>query len=95
MKHFEPFLSKSQHGFTNGKSCLSNLLECFDKIDEIMSNGQDVDIIYLDFQKAFDTVPHQRMLYKLRSYGISRDMLKVISDFLTGIQNLKNFASGV
>ena len=84
MNHFEPFASNVQHGFLNGKSCLSNLLECFDKVEEILANGDDVDLLYLDFQKAFDTVPHQRLLYKLKSYGISGNVLKVISDFLTG-----------
>ena len=58
MDHFLPFVSDAQHVFLKGKSCLSNLFECFDKIDEIVNGGGDVDILYLDFQKAFDTVPH-------------------------------------
>ena len=83
MDHFEPYVSKTQHGFLSGKSCLSNLLHCFDKIDDILGNGDDVDILYLDFQKAFDTVPHHRLLHKLKIYGISGSTLAVISDFLT------------
>ena len=70
MEHFLPFVSDSQHGFLRGKSCLSNLFECFDKIDEILDEGGNVDILYLDFQKAFDTVPHKRLIHKLRMYGI-------------------------
>ena len=83
LEHFEPYISDTQHGFLKGKSCLSNLLNCFDKIDDILCNGDDVDILYLDFQKAFDTVPHHRLLYKLEMYGISGQTLRVISDFLS------------
>ena len=77
MDHFEPYVSKTQHGFLSGKSCLSNLLHCFDKIDDILGNGDDVDILYLDFQKAFDTVPHHRLLHKLKMYGISGSTLYI------------------
>ena len=57
LKHFEPFIDAAQHGFLSGKSCLSNLLNCFEKVDELLANNYEVDIIYLDFQKAFDSVP--------------------------------------
>ena len=84
LSHFESFISESQHGFLRGKSCFSNLLHCFNKIDEILFNGDEVDIIYLDFQKAFDSVPHRRLLNKLKMYGITGKTLEVISDFLSG-----------
>jgi hypothetical protein len=83
MNHFLPFVSDTQHGFLKGKSCLSNLFECFDKIDEIVNDGGDVDILYLDFQKAFDTVPHKRLIHKLKSYGITGKTLDIITDFLS------------
>ena len=83
MDHFIPFVSDAQHGFLKGKSCLSNLFECFDKIDEIVNGGGDVDILYLDFQKAFDTVPHGRLIHKLKSYGITGKTLDIIEDFLS------------
>ena len=73
----------SQHGFLSGKSCLSNLLNCFDKIDVLLANGDAIDILYLDFQKAFDIVPHKLLIYKLRMYGVKGKTLEVISDFLT------------
>ncbi|MCP4487323.1 MAG: hypothetical protein GY820_08400, partial [Gammaproteobacteria bacterium] len=63
---------------------LSNLFECFDKIDEILDDGGDVDILYLDFQKAFDTVPHKRLIHKLKKYGITGKTLDIITDFLSG-----------
>ena len=71
LKHFEPFVHSSQRGFLSGKSCLSNLLNCFEKVDELLENNDNVDIIYLDFQKAFDSVPHKRLMHKLKMYGIT------------------------
>ena len=81
--HVESKISKQQHGFVVGRSCTSNLLEFLDSISDILSQGEDVDIFYMDFQKAFDTVPHNRLRIKLESYGICDKTLDVISDFLT------------
>ncbi|KAG7166732.1 RNA-directed DNA polymerase from mobile element jockey-like 30 [Homarus americanus] len=50
----------SQHGFTKGKSCLTNLQTFFRKVFEVVDNDENYDVIYLDFSKAFDRVPHQR-----------------------------------
>ena len=76
-------LSKDQFGFCKGRSCVSQLLvtikEWMTKLDE----GIPVDSIYLDFSKAFDTVPHQRLLLKLKGYGISENVLSWVSDFLS------------
>ena len=76
-------LSNDQFGFCKGRSCVSQLLVT---IKEWMSNldkGIPTDSIYLDFSKAFDTVPHQRLLIKLEGYGISDHVLNWIRDFLT------------
>ena len=80
--HVAPHISKRQHGFMPNRSCLSNLLESSDIINDMLANGSAVDIFYLDFMKAFDTVPHYRLIEKLRSFGISGRVLDVISDFL-------------
>ena len=48
-----------------------------------LDKGIPTDSIYLDFSKAFDTVPHQRLLIKLEGYGISDHVLNWIRDFLT------------
>ena len=50
----------SQHGFRKGRSCLTNLLSFLDKVTDYVNEGTDIDIIYLDFAKSFDKVPHHR-----------------------------------
>ena len=57
-------LSLRQHGFVHGRSCATNLLEVLDDWTKILDDGGTVDAIYLDFMKAFDSVPHQRLLCK-------------------------------
>ncbi|KAL5254842.1 hypothetical protein ACHWQZ_G014322 [Mnemiopsis leidyi] len=76
-------ISKHQHGFVKGKSCLSNLLETFDNILNLLDEGVPVDLLYFDFSKAFDTVPHFRLLSKLEGFGIKGKVLEIIKDFLT------------
>jgi hypothetical protein len=56
-------LASEQHGFLNGKSCCSNLLEALDFITRAHAAGIDIDIIFLDFAKAFDSVS----IFKLMS----------------------------
>ena len=60
----------NQHGFRNGRSCLSQLLAHYDFILSKLETGQNVDVIYLDFAKAFDKVDHGVLLHKLNSLGI-------------------------
>ena len=77
-------VSSSQHGFMPGRSCLTNLIEYLDKLTDIVDSGQSADIIYLDFAKAFDKVPHQRLLTKLRAAGISGKILAWVEAWLSG-----------
>ena len=77
-------LSEKQHGFSKGKSCLTNLLETFEEITGNLDRGNGVDIVFLDYQKAFESVPHRRLLSKLSSYGIGGNILKWIQEFLCG-----------
>ena len=63
-------LKNTQHGFRNKRSCLTNLLDFSYDILNQYDESKAVDIIYLDFQKAFDKVPHKRLLVKLKSHGI-------------------------
>ena len=55
---------------------------------EAMEQGSDIDCIYLDFSKAFDSVPHQRLLMKLRKFGISEKILSWTRAFLLGREQL-------
>jgi len=75
--------SKVQHGFRHGRSCFTNLLETFENWTDALDKGYGLDILYLDFRKAFDTVPHKRLIFKLKQYGISGSLLDWIEDFLT------------
>ena len=75
-------ISKNQHGFVKQKSCLTNLLETLDIVTASLHSKQPLDIIYLDFAKAFDKVPHNRLLLKLDSYGIKGKIAHWIRDFL-------------
>ena len=71
----------SQHGFRNRCSCLTNLLDFLHDIYEMYEERRAVDIIYLDFQKAFDKVPHRKLLNKVESHGISVHIHRWISDW--------------
>ncbi|CAM5098212.1 unnamed protein product [Eretmochelys imbricata] len=73
-------LGKSQHGFCKGKSCLTNLLEFFEGVTKHV--GDPVDIMFLDFQKAFDKVPHQRLLSKVSCHEIRGKVLSWIVNWL-------------
>ena len=57
-------INLSQHGFTKGRLCLTNLLEFFEKVTDVIDKGKPFDCIYLDFAKAFDKVPHFRLIKK-------------------------------
>ena len=60
-------LADSQHGFRSGRSCLTNLLSFLDRVSGMVDDGGCVDAIFLDFAKAFDKVPHLRLIKKLTS----------------------------
>ena len=72
-----------QHGFRKGRSCLSHLLDHFQKIIDMMNEGTDVDVIYLDFAEAFDKVDHKILLQKLSKLRISGPIYRWIESFLT------------
>ena len=79
-------INTSQHGFLPRKSCLTNLLEFLEYVTHAVDSGKPVDVIYLDFQKAFDKVPHARLLNKLLAHGISGKTLQWIGEWLNGRQ---------
>ena len=72
-----------QHGFLKSRSCLTNLLCIFEETTKWVDDGSPVDIAYLDFQKDFDKVPHQRLLFKLKVHGIGNYVINWIEKWLT------------
>ena len=74
-------IRESQHGFVKKKSCLSNLFVFMEKVTSYLDSGYSVDAIDLDFQKAFDKVPHHRLLMKLQADGIGGNVLQWIGNW--------------
>jgi len=74
----------SQHGFMKGRSCLTNLISCYDQLTCLVDEGKVVDVIYLDFSKAFDTVSHSILLEKLAAHGLDGCTLRWIKNWLNG-----------
>ncbi|MDW0252237.1 MAG: reverse transcriptase family protein, partial [Nitrososphaeraceae archaeon] len=75
-------ISPKQHGFLSRRSTTTQLLECCDIWHQHLSSKKQTDVIYLDLAKAFDSVVHSKLLYKLEYYGISGLALNWIRDFL-------------
>ena len=76
-------LSNSQHGFRAGYSCTTQLISLIEDISFNMDAHKQVDLILLDFSKAFDTVPHHRLLTKLKFYQIDNQVVDWIAKWLT------------
>ena len=76
-------ISEDQHGFVKGKSTTTNLLESTQQWSGALQSRQSVDIIYLDFKKAFDSVSHKKLLAKLLNYGIHTNTIGWLSNFLS------------
>ncbi len=71
-----------QYGFVTGRSTTLQLLKVLDDWTNILDNGGQVHVLYMDFMKAFDQGPHKRLINKLYSYGIRSNILEWIHDFL-------------
>ena len=84
MSHLEEFkiLSDIQHGFRKSHSCETQLLITLEDLTTNLDDGKQSDIILLDFAKAFDNVPHQRLLLKLNHYGVQGTINKWIQAWL-------------
>ena len=86
MKYFlnNKLFTNKQFGFLNGRSTSLQLLNVLDQWTKYLDEGRSVDCIYMDFQKCFDTVPHKRLIHKLKSYGINQEIILWMTDFLIG-----------
>ena len=76
-------LTNQQHGFVPKRSCVTLLLTALQYWTDSLEKGIPVDIVYLDFSKAFDSVPHERLLLRLKAYGIQGNILEWIRSFLS------------
>jgi len=74
----------SQHGFMKGRSCLTNFNSFYDQVTCLVDEGKAVDVIYLDFSKAFDTAPHSILLEKLAAHGLDGYTLCWIKNWPNG-----------
>jgi hypothetical protein len=84
MTHLEQenLIRDSQHGFIPGRLCATNLLTFQEEITKCLDDGVPVDVFYLDFAKAFDKVPHGRLLVKLESKGITGNLKRWVKEWL-------------
>ena len=78
--------SDSQYGFRQRRGCILQLLKVFDDWSKFVDTDTPVDAAFLDFRKAFDCVPHKRLLMKIERLGITGNLLKWITDFLSNRQ---------
>ncbi|KAK4813574.1 hypothetical protein QYF61_011803 [Mycteria americana] len=77
-------IKPSQHGFRKGRSCLTNLISFYNKVTHLVDEGKAVDVVYLDFSKAFDTVSHSILLEKLAARGLDGCTLRWVKNWLDG-----------
>ena len=75
-------INPSQHGFMRKKSCTTNLLHFLERLTSEVDAGNPVDVVYLDFAKAFDKVPHKRLLAKLHAHGVQGRVLSWFKEWL-------------
>ena len=85
MNHLESLqlILDSQHGFRKGRSCLTNLLTLLENVSKSLDDGDDIDVVFLDFSKTFDKVPHARLIQNLESHGISGKVKTWIETWLS------------
>ena len=77
-------ITDDQHGFVPKRDCITQLLVCIEDWTRRLEESKAFDVIYTDFAKAFDSVPHERLFLKLEAIGVSGDVLKWIKSFLRG-----------
>ena len=82
--HIKSQIYHLQHGFVKGRSTVTQLLSVFHEISSVMDGSGQVDMLYLDFSKAFDSVSHKLLIHKLQSFGFHSNLLQWFNAYLTG-----------
>ena len=82
--HIKHLVTESQHGFLRQRSCVTQLLSVLHAIGQSLVKNIQTDIVYLDFANAFNSVDHQILLQKLKSYGMRGQLYKWFVDYLNG-----------
>ena len=77
------FIHDSHHGFLTGRSCTTQLLLVHHDWFKVLDKRGQVDVVFIDFSKAFDLVCHNILLTKLYNYGVHGDLLNWCRDYLT------------
>jgi len=77
-------IRSSQHGLMKGRSCFTSLISFYDQVTRLVDEEKAVDVLYLDFSKAFDTVSHSILLEKLVVYSLDRCTLHLVNNWLNG-----------
>ena len=88
MEHFKinKLFNDNQYGFIKGRSTTTQLLKILDEWTDYLEGEGQIDVIYTDFAKAFDKVPHKRLIHKLKAYNINENLIQWIMEFLTNRQ---------
>jgi len=81
-------LSPDQHGFLSKRSTSTNLLKCYNDWSLSIQSREQTTVIYVDFSKAFDVVPHAKLFYRLHNYGIRENVLLWLKSFFLWSQNV-------
>jgi hypothetical protein len=76
------YVGNFQHGFRRNHSCETQLLNTAEELSRRLDMRQTIDLLILDFSKAFDTVPHRRLLHKIQHYGVEGLTNKWIGSWL-------------
>ena len=76
-------LTNQKHGFRSGYSCKTQLLITLNDLLHFNDESLQTDIAILDFSRAFDIVPHDELVWKLKNYGITGSLYKWLKSFLT------------
>lgn len=87
MSHFNPVASIHQHGFMKGRSTTTNLAILSNYIHEAFKTGAQVDVIYSDFQKAFDKFPHDLLIDRLADLELPGNIVRLIKSYLHRREN--------